>query len=408
MELMEDVQLKAGAELHPEFRKLPPDWEIVPLDALSTVTSGKRLPLGKSVTDHRTSHPYIRVTDMRPGTIDLSDIRYVPDDVFPAIQQYRIFKEDLFISVAGTLGIVGKVPIELDGANLTENANRIGAIKCSQDYLLHVLLSPLIQTTIDSIRTVGAQPKLALTRLRKFDIPLPPTQNEQRAIATALSDADALLSSLEQLIAKKQAIKQGAMQALLTTPGQPGHKRLPGFKGEWEVKRLGEVADIKTGSKNNNDKVEGGLYPFFVRSDDVERINSFSHECEAILVPGEGRIGDIFHYINGRFDVHQRVYAITQFYSGTSARFIHFYLKMFFGGWAMQQTVKATVDSLRLPTFLTFEMVVPPSVAEQTAIATILTDLDAELAALEQQLAKLRLVKQGMMQELLTGRKRLV
>ena len=95
----------------------------------------------------------------------------------------------------------------------------------------------------------------------------------------------------------------------------------------------------------------------------MERINSYSHDCEAILIPGEGRIGSIFHYIHGRFDVHQRVYAITQFEPEMSAKFIHFHMSMNFGAWAMQNTVKATVDSLRLPTFQTFEMNLPPTFA---------------------------------------------
>jgi len=234
-------------------------------------------------------------------------------------------------------------------------------------------------------------------------IGLPASRDEQRAIAAALSDVDALLNGLERLIAKKRDLKQAAMQQLLT-----GLTRLPGFSGAWEVKQLGEVAHIKTGKRNNEDKIEDGTYPFFVRSEDVERINSYSHDCEAILVPGEGRIGDIFHYINGRFDVHQRVYAITQFKSGMSAKFVHVYMAMHFGVWAMQNTVKATVDSLRLPTFQTFEMRVPPTHEEQTAIANILSDMDAELSALEARRDKTRALKAAMMQELLTGRTRLV
>ena len=234
--------------------------------------------------------------------------------------------------------------------------------------------------------------------IAKLPVLLPPLP-EQRAIATALSDVDGLLGGLDRLIAKKRDLKQAAMQQLLT-----GQTRLPGFHAEWELKRLGEIAHIKTGSRNNEDKVEDGQYPFFVRSEVVERINSYSHDCEAILVPGEGRIGDIFHYINGRFDVHQRVYAITKFNPEISGRFIHFYLSKNFGAWAMQNTVKATVDSLRLPTFQIFEMRLPPTKAEQTAIASVLTEMDRELAVLEQRREKTR----AMMQELLTGRTRLI
>jgi type I restriction enzyme S subunit len=190
--------------------------------------------------------------------------------------------------------------------------------------------------------------------------------------------------------------------------GLTGQTRLPGFSGEWSLKRLGDIANIKTGSRNNENKVEDGLYPFFVRSAHVERINTYSHECEGILVPGEGQIGNIFHYINGRFDVHQRVYAITQFIEDVSGKYIHLYMSQHFGEWAMQNTVKATVDSLRLPTFQTFQVQLPPTLEEQTAIARALSDMDGELIALESRLAKTRDLKQGMMQELLTGRTRLV
>ena len=228
------MEVRAGYKLT-EVGVIPEEWDVRTIDQVAFATSGKRLPIGYSLVELPTPHPYIRVTDMRPGTVDLSEIRYVPESVFQKIKRYRIYQADIFISVAGSLGIVGKIPEELDGANLTENADRLTNITCSQDYLLYVLMSPLIQNTIDSIQTVGAQPKLALTRIRKFTIPLPPTDAEQLAIATALSDVDALLGGLERLIAKKRDLKQAAMQQLLT-----GQTRLPSFSGEWEVKRLGD------------------------------------------------------------------------------------------------------------------------------------------------------------------------
>jgi len=267
------------------------------------------------------------------------------------------------------------------------------------DYLAYVLGRMNLNRYSES----SAQPGLSVSKLLMLPIPTPATTGEQRAIAKALSDADALLAGLDRLIAKKRDIKQAAMQQLLT-----GQTRLPGFQGEWEVTQLGDVALIKTGGRNNEDKVPDGEYPFFVRSEHVERINTYSHDCEAILVPGEGRIGSIFHYIQGRFDVHQRVYAITQFRPEVSGRFVHLCMSFKFGAWAMQNTVKATVDSLRLPTFQTFVFSLPSTLDEQTAIANVLSDMDAELAALEARRDKTRLLKQGMMQELLTGRTRLV
>ncbi len=255
--------------------------------------------------------------------------------------------------------------------------------------------------------------------VKNYLLPLPPLP-EQTAIATALSDTDALISSLQTLIAKKQAVKLAAMQNLLS-----GKIRLPEFAKrpdgspkttrqtelgcvpeDWEVVKLGSVAFIKTGSKNNQDKKENGQYPFFVRSATVEQIDTYSYDCEAILIPGEGNIGSIFHYINGKFDAHQRVYVIRDFYN-VIGKFVFFALKQNFGKHAMENTVKATVDSLRLPTFQNFKFAIPKSTTEQTAIAQLLSDMDAEIEALEGRLKKTQSLKQGMMQTLLTGKIRL-
>ena len=191
------------------------DWEVKKLGEIAKVKSGKRLPLCKSLTENQTSHPYIRILDMFNSGISIENIKYVPVDVFPFIKNYRIFKEDIYISVAGTLGLVGRIPDVLDGANLTENANKITDIKCNINYLLFILKSDLIQNKIDAERTLGAQPKLALTRIRNFEIPLPPPI-EQTHIATILSDMDSEITSLQTKLAKYKNIKLGMMQNLLT------------------------------------------------------------------------------------------------------------------------------------------------------------------------------------------------
>ena len=137
--------------------------------------------------------------------------------------------------------------------------------------------------------------------LKLVQIPLPPIQ-EQEAIAEVLSDTDALIGALEKRIAKKRLIKQGALQKLLTP------------KNDWQIDKIANLCSITTGAKNTQDKVEDGKYPFFVRSQTVEKINSYSFEGEAVLTAGDGvGTGKIFHYINGKFDFHQRVYCISRF-----------------------------------------------------------------------------------------------
>jgi type I restriction enzyme S subunit len=314
--------------------------------------------------------------------------------------------DDILISITADIGIIGYVTADITKpAYINQHIAlvRFNTTQINPRFVSYFLASETPQRNFGALKDIGAKSGMNLTTVQKISLALPPSRSEQDTIATALSDADTYIESLEQLIAKKRLIKQGVMQELLT-----GRRRLPGFSGEWVLKQLGDVTHIKTGGRNNEDKVEEGLYPFFVRSEIIERINSYSHDCEAILVPGEGRIGSIFHYIHGRFDVHQRVYAITQFNLNISGRYIYFYLTKNFGVWAMQNTVKATVDSLRLPTFTTFEMLLPPTLDEQEAIAEVLGEMDAEIVILKSKLEKARQLKQGMIQELLTGKIRLI
>lgn len=275
--------------------------------------------------------------------------------------------------------------------------------KSISKYLYHYLHTDFFVNTVLYNCTGTSYPAINPIALSNIKIKIPTNITEQKRIAEALSDVDELIFSLEKLITKKKAVKQGTMQQLLT-----GKKRLPGFSGEWNVICLGDISKIKTGDKNNEQKTDNGKYPFFVRSQQIERIDSYSYDGEAILIPGEGNIGEIFHYINGKFDWHQRVYKISDFSDYVCGKYIFYQMKFGFKEHALKNTVKATVDSLRLPTFEKFKIKTPPTIEEQNAIASILSDMDNEIEALEQKLAKTRQLKQGMMQQLLTGKIRLI
>ena len=191
------------------------EWDIVNLDSVCDVKGGKRLPKGSYLSENKTPYPYIRVADMFMGGVDVASIQYVPEDIAPSIQRYRIFKDDLFITVAGTLGIVGEIPDALDGANLTENADKLTNIKCDKTYLLYVMKSDLIQKYIEAESTQNAQPKLALTRIRSFKVPTP-GKEEQQKIAAVLSTADQEITALQQKLNALKQEKKALMQQLLT------------------------------------------------------------------------------------------------------------------------------------------------------------------------------------------------
>ncbi len=391
-----NTAVRAGYKLT-EVGVIPVDWEVKRIGDLATVNSGGT-PSRKNAAFWGGEIPWVTTSKIDFNTITDADefiteagLKNSAAKIFPVgTLLIALYGQGKTRGKVAMLGFIATTNQACAAISLFANINR--------DYLLHFLVSRY--EAIRNSSNSGSQENLSGQIIKGLPVVLP-TVAEQRAIATALSDVDALLTKLDQLIAKKRDIKQAAMQQLLT-----GQIRLPGFSGDWEVKQLGDVAHIKTGTKNNDDKVEDGEYHLFVRSHTIERISTYSYDCEAILVPGEGDIGNIFHYINGKFDCHQRVYKISTFDSCTCGKYVFYCMTYLFHKQATRNSVKATVDSLRLPTFLEFEFSAP-TLAEQTAIATILSDMDTELAALKARRDKTQALKQGMMQELLTGNIRL-
>ena len=174
--------------------------------------------------------------------------------------------------------------------------------------------------------------------------------------------------------------------------------RFEGFTDPWEQRKLGELTSIKTGDSDLQDAVPDGRYPFFVRSDKVERSNRYLYDGEAILVPGEGRLGEIFHYINGKFDYHQRVYKISDF-NGVAAKFVMYSMMRDFKKHALQNTAKATVDSIRLPTLTEFQFSLPKP-EEQKKIGQYFSQIDSLITLHQRKYDKLCTVKKSMLDKM--------
>ena len=172
------------------------------------------------------------------------------------------------------------------------------------------------------------------------------------------------------------------------------------FHDNWEIKKLGEITQINTGKKDVKDKKDDGKYPFFVRSEKIERIDSYSFDGEAILIPGDGKIGEVYHYINGKFDYHQRVYKISNFHNDVFGKYIYYYLEKNFLRQAMKNTAKATVDSLRMDT-LTKMPIELPSFEEQIKIANSLTFTDEKINLAKNNIDVANKFKKGLLQQML-------
>jgi type I restriction enzyme S subunit len=372
----------------------------------------------------------IRAQDYSRGWVDLDDLFRVSHGIDDSYKRSRVLAEDVLLTIVGSVGNLAKVPLAFSGANLTQQTARLAFDRktSSPDFFFYLLQSSVGKLQILNFTKSGVQPSLNLADVGKFRLPNP-TLAEQEAIAGALSDADAWIESLEQLIAKKRQIKQGAMQELLT-----GKRRLPGFSGKWENKRLAEHCRfLRNGTNSRADlNVDGPLKylhygdihscnnvymsPKLLPSLPMSKANTLDRLQDGDLVladASEDTIGisksveivgvDSFELVAGLHTIAVR------FSTGLFApKFVGFlqhcpdfnlHLRKLAAGTKVFATNRRHVSSA--------EVCVPP-LKEQTAIATVLSDMDTEIESLESKLAKAREIKQGMMQELLTGKIRLI
>lgn len=278
--------------------------------------------------------------------------------------------------------------------------------------LYHNQLLPLIHGT--KVSSVSKNEILG-TRV------LVPLKNEQTAIAAALSDVDSLISALTKKIEKKKAIKQGLMQQLLT-----GKKRLPGFNDKWKSMLLGDIAEVKDGTHQTPKYVKSGGKPFYsvenVTADDFKNVKHISLEEHKALTSNyrieKGdvlmtRIGSIgcCKYVD--WDVDASFYvslALLKINEKYDSKFISYLsnIKSFKEEVMLNSLAFAIPQKINLGNISLIKVYIPTSKAEQTAISNILSDCDSEIAALEEKRDKYKEIKQGMMQQLLTGKIRLI
>lgn len=176
--------------------------------------------------------------------------------------------------------------------------------------------------------------------------------------------------------------------------------RFPEYEGsmEWKVALVKDVCFIGTGKSNSQDQDESGKYPFFIRSENPVKSKRYLYDCEAVITIGDGKIGKVFHYVNGKFDLHQRCYRMTDF-NGVNGKFFYYFFSSHFYDRAMRMTAKATVDSVRLE--MISEMPIYfPSISEQEKIANCLSSIDSCIASINEKIEELKAHKKGLMQKL--------
>jgi type I restriction enzyme, S subunit len=381
---------------------IPCDWDFVRLTQVAEVRGGVAKNANVAIADP-IEVAYLRVANVQDGYLDLADvsaIRISKSD----LKRYSLMPGDVLMNEGGDLDKLGRGAVWRGQITQCVHQNHVFAVRCGPQLNSEYLNVWTGTTSARRFFLLAGKQTTNLASISKSslgEMPIGlPQPAEQRAIATALSDIDALIAGLERLIAKKRDIKQAAMQQLLT-----GQTRLPGFSGAWERKLLGGVCTITTGKKDVNEGDPNGQFPFFTCSRTHTFSQAYSFDTEAILIAGNGDVGNL-HYFNGKFEAYQRTYVLFDF--SVHVGFLWQQLSDRLAESLGLGKIGSSIPYIKKENLTNFEFFCPQDPAEQTAVATTLSEMDADLAAIESRLAKTRAVKQGMMQELLTGRIRLV
>ncbi|MDP2836363.1 MAG: restriction endonuclease subunit S [Methanobacteriaceae archaeon] len=331
------------------------------------------------------------VLNNNPRTISLKDYNSIH-------KNYEITIDDILLTIVGS---IGRSAIVSNNERFTLQRS-VAIIRANKEinslYINYYFHSDNFQKSLIRATNCSAQGGVYLNSLNKMNINLHENAKEQQKITSFLSKVDEKIEKLEKKQELWETYKKGMMQQIfsqkLRFKDGNGH-----YYVDWETKNLGEISEINTGKKDLKDKISEGKYPFFVRSSNIERINTYSYDGEAILIPGDGRIGAVYHYINGKFDYHQRVYKISDFGENIHGKYIYYYLKHNFLRQAIKHSVKATVDSLRLPTIkgMIIEL---PTLSEQIKIANFISDIDLKIDKLYEQLKMNKEFKNGLLQQM--------
>ncbi|MDW6092225.1 restriction endonuclease subunit S [Vibrio rhizosphaerae] len=402
-----------------EVGVIPEDWE---LKSLSDVCS-----FGGGTTPARAqneryfvggTHNWIKTTDLNNSKLYESEEK-VTDVALVETGLKKHPEGTVLVAMYGGFNQIGRTGVLTRPAAINQ---ALVAIKPNSKNLDSYYLLSELNYNVDYWKGVASSsrkdPNITSNDVKNYRIALPPIK-EQTAIANALSDMDTLLTELEQLIAKKQAIKTATMQQLLT-----GKTRLPQFathtdgehKGQpkgmkpselgeipedWEVVTFGKVLTIKHGKNQKEVESENGNYPILATGGQIGNANTYLYDKPSVLIGRKGTINSPKYIETPFWTVDTLFYS--EISKDTNAKFIFYKFCMI--DW-MQYNEASGVPSLNARTI---EKVLAslPEQEEQTAIANILSDMDVEIQAFEQRLAKTRQIKQGMMQELLTGKTRL-
>ena len=401
---------------------IPEDWGVEEIGKISIKVGSGITPRGgsKIYLDH--GRPFIRSQNVGWGRLLLQDVAFIDEDTHQTFASTELKIDDVLLNITGaSIGRAAVADDRITGGNVNQHVCIIRTNqKADAKFILALILSQIGQKQIEDFQSGGNRQGLNFGQLRSIQIPIPPNKTEQTAIATALNDADALITALEKLIAKKKAIKQGAMQKLLRP------------KDGWVERNLGKSATLKarigwqglttaeykdtgeyflitgTDFKNGFIDWQNCVYIEKLRYDQDNNIQVKSND---VLVTKDGTIGKVafINEVPKPATLNSGVFVIRPIGKSFHPKFFYYILlSEHFAKFLGKLSAGSTINHLYQKDFVSFDFWTPKTIDEQKEISEMLFDMDSEIEEFEQKLAKQKQIKRGMMQVLLTGKTRLV
>lgn len=411
-----------------ELGEIPEDWTLFRIGDFATKVGSGITPTGGSSVYKSAGRPFVRSQNVGWGELRLDDLAYIDEQTHSTFPATELLRDDVLLNITGaSIGRCARADDRLVGGNVNQHVCIIRtSTEIDHGFLSYLLISSLGQNQIDSFQAGGNREGLNFGQIRSFLFPKPPEANEQATIANALADVDELIGSLEKLIAKKRDIKTATMQQLLT-----GKKRLPGRSEKWSRVSIGRDAYLKARigwqALTTNEYLEFGDY-LLVTGTDFKNgridwsgcwsVDSWRYAQDRniqlrngdVLVTKDGTIGKVGYVedLDIPATLNSGVFVVRPLQDAFHPIYLFYVLSSsIFDDFLNEITAGSTITHLYQKDFVKFEFDAPV-LAEQIEIAEILDDIDKDILETEERLGKVKSLKQGMMQELLTGRTRLV
>jgi len=366
------------------FKEFNDEYNALKLSDVAELTSSKRIYLS-DYTDN--GIPFYRGKEISELKLNkpVSDLLYISDEKYKEIEaKYGVPKEnDILVTGVGTLGNIYRIPNNNKFYFKDGNLIWLKNIKQNSEYLEYNLefnKKKLLDSAIGS-----TQKALTIAGLNKLSFCYPST-SEQTKVARTM-----------QLIDIKINLQSKKIEDLKLFTKNTISNELNNLQN-YNIFKFKDICNIQTGKSNTQDKCDDGIYPFYIRSENIERSNNYIFDCEAVLTIGDGNIGKVFFYENGKFDCHQRVYVLNNF-KNVLGKYVYYYFSAFFYKRAMSMSAKNTVDSVRME--MISDMIIKvPQEKEQIKMINLFSSLDKKLGLEQNKLDKLQELKKGLMQNM--------